>query len=262
MTWLIAPGARPAARVQLRFAAVLFAACAIAAVALPSAAAAVGLLVLPIAIAVLALAVLAGFEHALGAASASALLGLASLCGIVSAVTGLALFALAAALLANVMLLLLCLRRFDAMRRESLQGALSALCLFAAQSVFVLDRVGVAFLLFAGAGLRRGTCAVALRCCGREAARSGSARRRCKARVTAARPDGASGLVPAPAPRTRDGDAGRTTLARSLFHSGTDKARGGRPHGAGQCGHRGRIHHRKCWWTRHCRWAGRHPLRP
>jgi len=158
MTWLIAPGARPAARVQLRFAAVLFAACAIAAVALPSAAAAVGLLVLPIAIAVLALAVLAGFEHALGAASASALLGLASLCGIVSAVTGLALFALAAALLANVMLLLLCLRRFDAMRRESLQGALSALCLFAAQSVFVLDRVGVAFLLFAGAGL----CGVAL----------------------------------------------------------------------------------------------------
>jgi len=153
LTWLLAPGSRPAARVQLRFAAVLFAACAIAAVAMPAASAAVVLLVLPIAVAVLALAVRAGFEHPLGATPASVLLGLASLCGIASAATGLALFAFGAALLANTMLLLVCVRQFDAMRTASVQGALSALCLLAAQSVLVLDRAGTAFLLFAATGL-------------------------------------------------------------------------------------------------------------
>ena len=153
IAWLLAPGARPAARVQLRFAAVLFAASAIAAVALPAAAAAVVLLVLPIAVAVLALAALAGFGRPLGVTPASVLLGVASITGIASAATGLAFFALGAALLANTMLLLLCLRQFDVARVASVQGVLSALCLLAAQSVFVLDRAGTAFLLFAGAGL-------------------------------------------------------------------------------------------------------------
>jgi hypothetical protein len=50
-------------------------------------------------------------------------------------------------------LILVCLRQFDVARPASVQGTLSALCLLAAQSVFVLDRAGAAFLLFASAGL-------------------------------------------------------------------------------------------------------------
>ena len=149
--WLVAAGARPPARVQVRFAAVLLAAGAIA--ALTPAATAVMLLVLPIAISVLALAGLAGFERALLPAVATVLLAGVSLCGIVSAVTGLAMFSLGAAVIAAVALLLVCLRQFDAARVAAVQGALAALCLLAAQSVFVLERGGVAFLLFLSAGL-------------------------------------------------------------------------------------------------------------
>jgi hypothetical protein len=149
--WFVAAGARAAARVQLRFASVLLAACAVA--ALTPAATAVVLLVLPIAIAVLALAALAGFERAVLPAVSGVLLAGVSLCGIVSAATGLAMFALGAAVIAAAALLLVCLRQFDAARIASVQGALAALCLLAAQSVFVLDRGGIAFLLFVSAGL-------------------------------------------------------------------------------------------------------------
>lgn len=151
--WFIAAAARPAARVHLRFASVLFAACGVAAVATPVAAPAVVLLVLPIGAAVLALAARAGFEHALAPALSSLALALVSLCGIVGAATGLALFALAASVLGTVALLVLSLRRFEANRVAAAQGALSALCLLAAQSLFAIERLSVPFLLFLAAGM-------------------------------------------------------------------------------------------------------------
>jgi hypothetical protein len=151
--WLVAAAARGAARVQLRFAAVLLAACAAAAVATPTAASAVAILVLPIVVAVLALAARAGFEQAPNPFLSSAMLGAASLCGITSAITGLALFALVASIAGVVVLLVICSRQFERARLASVQGGLAALCLLAALSVFATDEVGPAFLLFAAAGL-------------------------------------------------------------------------------------------------------------
>jgi hypothetical protein len=151
--WFVAAGARAAARLQVRFAAVLLAAVAVAAALLPVAAPAVVLLVLPIATTVLAMAAAAGFRRPLPPIPAAAVLALVSLCGIASAATGLAMFALGAALLAGVALLLIGVRRLDLARLASAQTALAALCLLAGQSAFALERVGAPFLLFVAAGL-------------------------------------------------------------------------------------------------------------
>ena len=151
--WFIAAAARPPARVQLRFAAVLLAAIAAAAIATPIAASAVVLLVLPIAATVLALAALAGFERPLATPLSSLTLALASVCGIGGAGTGLALLTLAPSMLGTFVLLVVSLRRVKIARLPALQGALAALCLLAAQSLFVTERVSLAFLLFLSAGM-------------------------------------------------------------------------------------------------------------
>jgi hypothetical protein len=151
--WFVAATARPAARVQLRFAAMLLAACGVAAVLTPVAAPAVSLLVLPIAAAVLALAAHAGFEHPVAPALASLALATVSICGIIGAATGLALFALASAMLGTLALLVLSVRRLERARMAAAQGGLAALCLLAAQSLYVLEHVSVPFLLFLSAGV-------------------------------------------------------------------------------------------------------------
>jgi hypothetical protein len=151
--WFVAGGARPAARVQLRFAAILFAAVPLAAVAAPQAAPAVTLLVLPIGLGIFALAVTAGFSKALASGLAAILLAALCLAGLAAAITGLAAIALAPSALAIAALVILFLRQFDAARAASVQGMLSALCFLGAASVFAADGVGAALLLFAAAGI-------------------------------------------------------------------------------------------------------------
>ncbi|MBL6936699.1 MAG: hypothetical protein ISS15_07415 [Alphaproteobacteria bacterium] len=151
-SWLVGAAARPAARVQLRFAAVLFVACGAAAIGIPAAAPAVVLLVIPIATAILAVAAQTGFDHPLTPALSSLVLALASLCGIAGAV-GFVFFALAASVPATGVLFLVSLRRAKEARIAAVQCGIAALCLIAAQSLFVLEGVDVPFLLFLSAGL-------------------------------------------------------------------------------------------------------------
>lgn len=151
--WFVAAGARPAARLQIRFAAILLAALALCAAVIPSAASTVTLLVLPIALGVLALAALAGFAKPLMAAPAAILLALFSLAGLGAAMTGWTALSLAPATLAVAGLALAFLRQFDAARAASLQGLLSALCFLAGVSAFAQGGVDAALLLFAAAGL-------------------------------------------------------------------------------------------------------------
>ena len=151
--WFVAAGARAAARLQIRFAAVLIAALTIAAAAMPIAAAAVALLVLPIAFGVLALAAAAGFARPLLAAPAALMLALCCLAGLAAAISGFAALSLAPAVLALVAIAAIFLRQFDAARPASLQGILSALCFLGAVSAFALEGTGAAMLLFAAAGL-------------------------------------------------------------------------------------------------------------
>jgi hypothetical protein len=159
--WFVAAGARPAARVQLRFAGALFAAPALAAAVAPTAAAAVTLLVLPLALSVLVLAAAAGFARALPAAVAGVLLALVCLAGLAAAITGLALFSLAPAAVAIAAAMAVFLRQFDAARGASVQGMVSALCFLAGASSFAVDGVGAGLLLFAAAGLLGMTLALA-----------------------------------------------------------------------------------------------------
>ena len=150
--WFVAAGARAAARLQIRFAAILLAALAVAAV-LPVAGSAVALLVLPIAFGVLALAVAAGLTKPLPAASGAIVLALFCLGGMAAAVTGIAAFSLAPAALALGVMAVFFVRQFDAARIAALQGLLSLLCFLAAVSAFALEGVSSAMLLFTAAGL-------------------------------------------------------------------------------------------------------------
>jgi hypothetical protein len=151
--WFVAPAARPAARLQLRFAAIVFVAPAAAAVAMPAAAAAVTLVAFPIALGVLALAGAAGFERVLTPSLAVPLLAAICLGALAAAATGLVLFALTPAVLAAVAIAAVSIRQFDVARPESVRGIVSALCFLAAASAFALEGVGVALLLFTAAGL-------------------------------------------------------------------------------------------------------------
>ena len=151
--WFVAAGARAAARVQIRFAGVLFAALAAAALTAPMAAATVTLLVLPLALAVLALAGTAGFGKPVPPAVAAIVLGAVCLAGLGSAITGertLSFVPVAAALL---VLAVTFARQFDAARLASLQGMLSVLCLLGAAASFASEGAGRALLLFCAAGL-------------------------------------------------------------------------------------------------------------
>jgi hypothetical protein len=160
VVWFVAPGARPAARVQIRFAGVLFAAAGVAALTAPATAPSVLLLVLPIALAVLALAGAAGFGRPLPPALAAIILAVICLAGLGAAITGLVVFALAPAALAAVALGVVFARRFDSARTASMQGLLAALCFLAAASSFALEGAGAPLLLFSSAGLLGATLAL------------------------------------------------------------------------------------------------------
>jgi len=151
--WFVAPAARPAARVDLRFAAILFAALAVAAVAMPSAKSAVALLVLPIALTVLALAAAAASERAAPAGLAATLLGAVSLAALGAALSGLAALALAPAMAAAVAAAWLHLRRLRPAMRRALEGLAASLCFVAALAAFARSGVESATLLFCAAGL-------------------------------------------------------------------------------------------------------------
>jgi len=149
--WLVASGARPAARVHLRFAAVLFAALAVAVLAITPAAAAIALLVLPIGSGVLVLAARAAMARPLEAALAAALLAAVSLAGLGAAVTGWTALALAPTALCAGAVGVLAAKSAD--RLGAVQGIAAALCLLGAASAFALEGADAALTLFCAAGL-------------------------------------------------------------------------------------------------------------
>lgn len=150
-SWLIAAGARPAARVHIRFATILFAALAAAAFAVARAAPAIALLVLPIGLSVLALAAAAARTRPLDAALAAALLAAVSLAALASAMLDLTALALAPSALCALAIGVLGARGED--RLAAFQGIASALCFAAGASAFALEGAGVALILFCAAGL-------------------------------------------------------------------------------------------------------------
>jgi hypothetical protein len=151
--WFVAPAARAAARLQLRFAAILFVAPAIAALAISWAATSVALIAFPIALAVLALASAAGFERALAPSLAVPLLAAVCLGALAAAVTGIVLLSLAPAVFAVAAIAAVSMRRSEGARREAIRGMASAVSFFAAASAFALEGAGVALLLFSAVGL-------------------------------------------------------------------------------------------------------------
>ncbi|MGZ5940418.1 MAG: hypothetical protein ACXWLD_10395 [Rhizomicrobium sp.] len=151
--WFLALGARPPARVHLRFASMLFAALAAAAWIAPPVADEVALIVAAIALPVLAFGAYAGFEKPLAPMPATLLLGIVCLGGLAAAATGIISFALVPASLSVAAILLISARQFDVARVSSVQGMLSALSLLAAASSFALEGTGSAHLLFSAAGL-------------------------------------------------------------------------------------------------------------
>jgi hypothetical protein len=161
VVWFVAPAARAAARLQLRFAAILFVAPAIAAVATPAACAAVTLIGFPIALAVLALASAAGFGRAVGPSLGVPVLAAACLGALAAAFTGIVLLALAPAVLATVAIAAVSIRQFEAARWRSLRGLASAVSFLAAASAFSLEGAGASLLLFSAAGLLGLTLALA-----------------------------------------------------------------------------------------------------
>jgi hypothetical protein len=151
--WFLALGARPPARVHLRFASMLFAALAAAAWIAPPVADEVALIVAAIALPVLAFGAYAGFEKPLAPMPVTLLLGIVCLGGLAAAATGIISFALVPASLSVAAILLISARQFDVARFSSVQGMLSALALLAAASSFALEGTGSAHLLFSAAGL-------------------------------------------------------------------------------------------------------------
>ena len=149
--WLVASAARPAARVHLRFAAVLFAALAVSVIAVPAAVPAITLLVLPIGSGVLVLAMLAATARPLEAALAAALLAVVSLAALGASITGWTALALAPAALCAGAVGLLAARGSDRLR--VVQGIAGALCLLGAASAFALEGADAASTLFCAAGL-------------------------------------------------------------------------------------------------------------
>jgi len=149
--WLVAAGARPRARVHLRFAAVLFAALAIAALGVEAAAPAIALLVLPIGSGVLVLGAAAGIGRPLEPALGASLLAVISLAALGATVSGLAALALGPAALCAGAIALLGGRIPD--RLGAFQAIAAALCLIGAASAVVWEGAGPALTLFCAAGL-------------------------------------------------------------------------------------------------------------
>jgi hypothetical protein len=157
--WLVASGARPAARVHVRFAAILFAAIAVATLAVPQAVPAIVLLVLPTGTGVLALAAVAAVKRPLESALAASLLAAVSLAALAAAVTGWSAFALAPAALCAAAFGVVTAKTKD--RLGVLQGTAASICFLGAASAFALDGSGPALALFCAAGLLGITLALA-----------------------------------------------------------------------------------------------------
>ncbi|MEI9997101.1 MAG: hypothetical protein WDM91_21070 [Rhizomicrobium sp.] len=153
VVWFVARAAPPAVRVQLRFAAILFAALAAGAVAPPQAASAVALLVLPLALGVLALAAAGRFVRAVPSVAGGLLLAAICLAALAAAITGFATLALVPGVGAIFAIGLICAGRFADARLAGLQGAAAALSFLAAAAAFARDGAGAPLLLFCAAGL-------------------------------------------------------------------------------------------------------------
>lgn len=151
VSWFVAAGARPAARVYLRFALVLLAALPVAAVVAPSSGPAITLLVLPLATTILALATATGFARAPEVGIAAALLAAVSLLALAAALTGLAAPSLAPTLAAAVAMGILCVKHRSG--TPALQGLAAGFAFLGAASAFALDATGSAVQLFLAAGL-------------------------------------------------------------------------------------------------------------
>ncbi|MEJ0026960.1 MAG: hypothetical protein WDN01_13115 [Rhizomicrobium sp.] len=149
--WLVAAGARPPARVHIRFAAILFAALGVASLAAQPAAPAIALLVLPIGLSVLVLGAAAARAKPLEPTLAASLLAAVSLAALAAAVTGMAALSLGPSALGAVAIGVLGARSGD--RLAVVQGVAAAFCFLGAASAFALADAGPELTLFCAAGL-------------------------------------------------------------------------------------------------------------
>ncbi|HJW42008.1 MAG TPA: hypothetical protein VJ476_12370 [Rhizomicrobium sp.] len=149
-TWFVAAGARPSARVYLRFATVLFAALAVAAVAMPVTVRAIALLVLPLGAVILALATATALTRPLDVGLSAALLAAVSLCALGAAVTNIAALSLTPIVGAALAVGILSVKQRSG--TPALQGLAASLCFLGAASTFAFEGVQVALLLFTAAG--------------------------------------------------------------------------------------------------------------
>lgn len=150
-SWFVAAGARPAARVYLRFAAVLFAALAVAAAGPPVAAAAIALVVLPLGSVILALATATALTRPVEVSLAGALLAAVSLCALAAAVTNISALSLTPTLFAALAMGILSVKHRSG--TQALQGVAACLCFLGAASAFAFEGTRPALLLFAAAAL-------------------------------------------------------------------------------------------------------------
>jgi hypothetical protein len=149
--WFVAAGARPGARLQIRFAGVLLAALALAGMSSAALAPVVAAIVLPIALTVLALAATTGLVAPPSVGNASLGLLLASLGGLGAAISGWLAAALVPSAFALVVLVVLFARHAAGL--GAVQGILSAFCLLAAAAAFALEGADFGLMLFLAAGL-------------------------------------------------------------------------------------------------------------
>jgi hypothetical protein len=145
-SWILAAPLRPGARANLRFAAMLLAAIAVAA-PLPRIGIVAALLVLPPASAALALASLARFSRKVPAAPASILLAASLAGGLGAVLSGTPMLAAAPAALAAIVITIVALQDLVFL------AALSGLALLAALFAFLHQGAGPGMLLFAAVAL-------------------------------------------------------------------------------------------------------------
>ena len=152
--WIVAAGARPLVRDNLRFAAALYAALAIGA-ALRIAPVAVAPIVTTLAAALLAFAVYASFRRPAKPAFAALVLAVCCIAGIASAYSGEAAFAIVPQLLCIFAMLGIARRGLMRLRAPSIQLACGGAALFAASCSLVSrdNNALMALLLFSAAGL-------------------------------------------------------------------------------------------------------------
>lgn len=153
--WLAATDASAAVRNYVRFACVLYAALAVSAAVDPRLSDSVTLIVAAVAPALLAVAVRASVSGSISTSVAISALALSTICGMIAAVTGLAVFAFAPLTTAVLAIIAMNLARFSERRVQALQSMASAIAMMAGASVFMVGapaaRTG--FMLLHAAGL-------------------------------------------------------------------------------------------------------------